>query len=129
MIKRGNTMTINKKSPGFTLVEIMIVVAIIGLLAAIAVPNFIKARDNARKNTCINNLRLISAAKDQYVIDNNKASTIVPIGADLDTYLKGNYTDLACPSNGAYAILAGNVDPTCKTGTTVTDDGSGKHEL
>ena len=58
-------MNIQKNAKGFTLVEIMIVVAIIGLLAAIAVPNFVTARNNARTSTCINNMRLIDAAKEQ----------------------------------------------------------------
>ena len=58
-----------KMKKGFTLVEIMIVVAIIGLLAAIAIPSFMKARTSSQKNACINNLRQIESAKDQYSIE------------------------------------------------------------
>src|SRR3990167_7626495 len=96
--KRGAPhMKIRKNTAGFTLVEIMIVVAIIGLLAAIAVPNFAQARTNARRGTCINNMRLIDASKEQYALENNKDSTVTPVAADVTPYLKGNAMP-TCPS-------------------------------
>ena len=65
---------INKRRGGFTLVEIMIVVAIIALLAAIAVPGFLRARKRSQASRILNDLRLIDAAVDQYAIENNKTS-------------------------------------------------------
>ena len=79
---------LNKKRGGFTLVEIMIVVAIIALLAAIAVPGFLRARKRSQASRIINDLRLIDAAVDQYAIENNKQTgTSVPVAA-WTAYLK-----------------------------------------
>ncbi|MGZ8899548.1 MAG: type IV pilin protein [Limisphaerales bacterium] len=101
----------NRKS-GFTLVEIMIVVAIIGLLAAIAIPNFVKARTTAQKNACINNLRQIDGAKEQQALE-NKLKTGDAVGADLNTYIKGDVIP-ACPAdNTAYTVGAIGTNPSC----------------
>jgi prepilin-type N-terminal cleavage/methylation domain-containing protein len=78
---------LNNRRAGFTLVEIMIVVAIIALLAAIAVPGFLRARKRSQATTLLNNLRLIDAAKDQYAIEFNK-TTVSPSGFDIKAYLK-----------------------------------------
>jgi len=79
---------LNKRRGGFTLVEIMIVVAIIALLAAIAVPGFLRARKRSQASRVINDLRLIDSAVDQYAIENNKASGFTVTPADWTKYLK-----------------------------------------
>ena len=78
----------NKKRGGFTLVEIMIVVAIIALLAAIAVPGFLRARKRSQASRVVNDLRLIDAAVDQYAIENNKTTGAPVNTADWIVYLK-----------------------------------------
>jgi prepilin-type N-terminal cleavage/methylation domain-containing protein len=107
---------VSRKS-GFTLVEIMIVVAIIGLLAAIAIPNFVRARTTSQMNACINNLRLIDSAKQQWALEQRQNSTSTPAGADLQPYLgHGSAGELpACPADpsqswaSSYATALGNV--------------------
>ena len=107
-------------SAGFTLTEIMIVVAIIGLLAAVAVPNFMRARVAARTNACVNNLRLIQAAKDQYSIENNEADTLTPSASDVSPYFRA--TPLMSnglpkePQSGNYTLGAIDTAPTCDVG-------------
>ena len=79
---------LQRKQAGFTLVEIMIVVAIIGLLAAIAVPSFIRARTRSQATTVLNEARMLDAALDQYALENNKTSSATAAFADLTPYLK-----------------------------------------
>ena len=105
---------------GFTLVEIMIVVAIIGLLAAIAIPNFVKARTTAQTNACINNLRQIDAAVQQWALENNKSAVAVVIDTDIQPYLGrgagaliNTATGIKCPGAGTYAITTVAAKPTC----------------
>jgi len=109
-------MKINtSRKAGFTLVEIMIVVAIIGLLAAIAIPNFVKARNTSQTNACINNLRQLDAATQQWALETGAADTTAP-SADATTgvpsYIKGGMP--ACPASGAYTLGATVIaSPTC----------------
>ena len=79
---------LNKRRGGFTLVEIMIVVAIIALLAAIAVPGFLRARKRSQASRIINDLRLIDSAVDQYAIETNKKSGDPVAITDWTNYLK-----------------------------------------
>src|SRR5204862_6984897 len=88
--RKANSMVnkLNKRRGGSTLVEIMIVVAIIALLAAIAVPGFLRARKRSQASRIINDLRLIDSAVDQYAIENNKSSGQVVGVSDWTNYLK-----------------------------------------
>ena len=79
---------LNKNRGGFTLVEIMIVVAIIALLAAIAVPNFLRARKRSQATRCLEDLRILDSADDQYAIENNKSTGDTIAWADIQNYLK-----------------------------------------
>ncbi len=100
------------KKAGFTLVEIMIVVAIIGLLAAIAIPSFVRARQTSQKNACINNLRQIDGGKDQWAIENKQATGTSPDSTDVGAYLK-KWPE--CPAGGSYTISPVGTDPECTT--------------
>ena len=79
---------LNRKHAGFTLVEIMIVVAIIALLAAIAVPGFLRARKRSQASKILNDLRMIDAAVDQYAIESNRTTGFVVAVVDWTNYVK-----------------------------------------
>src|ERR1035441_7644813 len=104
-------MKTNKTSrkAGFTLVEIMIVVAIIGLLAAIAIPNFIKARATSQQNACINNLKQISGAIDEWALETGQSSgQAVASVSTVSAYIKMNSANSVpgCPAGGIYTTTS-----------------------
>ena len=96
---------------GFTLVEIMIVVAIIGLLAAIATPSFVKARETARRTGCISNLRQIDGAKESWALETRKSPGTAVDESAINSYIKGGAPN--CPSGGTYTYGNIDVNPSC----------------
>ena len=88
----------------FTLVEIMIVVAIIGLLAAVAIPNLVKARKDAQKAACINNLKTIQGAKEVWALEMKKTDADTPTDGDLFGVDKNIREKPSCPAGGTYTL-------------------------
>jgi prepilin-type N-terminal cleavage/methylation domain-containing protein len=110
---------------GFTLVEILIVVAIIGLLAAIAIPNFVKARASSQASACINNMRQIDSAAQEFAIEKGKTvGAVINFPSDLTPYIKLNSSSAIppCPAGGSYTVAAVGGIPSvvCSLGNSVT---------
>ena len=105
---------------GFTLVEIMIVTAIIALLAMIAIPNFVKARAASQANSCMNNLRQLDSAASQFALEQHKTTgDAINFPNDLTPYIKMNSGGSlpACPAGGTYDCPAVGTNATCTYST------------
>ena len=100
------------RAKGFTLVEIMIVVAVIGIMASIALPNFAKARTTAQQKACIKNLTVLDQTKQQWGFENKQQSTATPTVAQIQAYF-GQARMPVCPSRGTYTLRRLDRNPTC----------------
>jgi len=124
-----------RRSRGFTLVEIMIVVAIIGLLATIAIPNFVRARLKAQQSACINNLRQIDGAKQQWALESKSGQNAVPVLANVQPYLgRGTLgTAPTCPADSSksfetsYTLNDLSTAPACLILPGSPGDATGHH--
>ena len=107
----GNGLAIGGLVTGY--LGIAWAIVFIPMMLAIAIPNFVKARDTAQMNMCINNLRQIDGAKQQWALQNKKTATDVPTAADLNAFLPAGFESLVCPKMGTYTINALGQSPTC----------------
>jgi prepilin-type N-terminal cleavage/methylation domain-containing protein len=115
----GKRTTLYREEKAFTLIEVMIVVIIIGILLAIAVPNFVYTRETTRKKACMENLWKLQFAKEYYMMDSNLPGNS-PASTFTDAVLYGSsgssgylQTKPSCPGGGNYSINDGDVLPTC----------------
>ena len=102
-----------KMQQGFTLVEIMIVVAIIGLLAAIAIPSFMKARTQSQQNACVNNLRQVEAGKEQWALATKQAQGVAADTTAVMAYIKNPTAATNCPAGGTVTFGVVGTNSTC----------------
>ncbi len=110
---KGPHSTFSIRRGGFTLIEIMIVIAILAMIIAIAVPNFLKSRTHARMQVCIENLSQIESAKQLWGLEAGKQDGEVPVESDLvgpSLYIK---TMPQCPAGGAYSFNGIGANATC----------------
>jgi len=98
----------------------VVMIAVMGLLAAIAIPSFVKARQTSQTAACINNMRMIDAAKEQTAMAQQYEDGAEVTAQEISMYLKYGYSGVACPLGGTYTINPVGTDPACSTHGTLT---------
>jgi hypothetical protein len=106
----GNGLAIGGLVTGYLSIAM---IPLIAMLTAIAIPNFVKARNVAMSNMCINNLRQIDGAKQMWALEKKKDESQTPTGEDLTPYLKRDFNTFICPAGGTYSINPVGQKPTC----------------
>ena len=107
-------MGVARRRGGFTLIEVMIVIMVIAILIEIAVPEFLKSRTTSQRNTCINNLKQIDAAKEEWAMDTGAPNGAAVVMKDIaSVYIRGPVTGPTCPANGTYTLNPVGTDPVC----------------
>jgi hypothetical protein len=109
-VLQGNGLAIGGLVTGYLSIAL---IPLLGMLAAIAIPNFVKARNTAMTNMCINNLRRIDGAKQTWALENKKDDSQTLTSQVLDKYLQGGINTLVCPAGGRYSINPVGQKPTC----------------
>jgi len=109
-VLQGNGLAIGGLVTGYLSIAL---IPLIGMLAAIAIPNFVNARNAAMMNICVNNLRQIDGAKLTWALENKKDDSQVPTAQDLEKYLRSGFNTLVCPARGAYSINPVGQKPSC----------------
>ena len=106
----GNGLALGGLITGYLSIAL---IPVIGLLAAIAIPNFVKARTTAQMNVCISNLRQIDGAKQIWAVEQKKETADTPTAQDVDPYIPGGLSALKCPAGGVYTIHPVGEKPPC----------------
>ncbi len=125
----GKPVTVQEKKTGLwwgvgcliAAVALPIIVASVGLVAAIAIPSFVRARETSQMNACINNLRILEAAKEQAALNDG-----IPAGAPipesrLDSFLRGGFAAMHCPAGGTYSVNPAGKEPQCSVHGSVSN--------
>jgi competence protein ComGC len=133
----GNAINVPEKKTGLwwgigclvAALAIPVIVAVIGLLAAIAIPSFVKARDTSQLHACINNMRMLDAAKEQAALQHNYKAGNTVSEVEISQFLKSGFAGLHCPKGGHYTINPVGLPPECSVHGRLSEAIEGRRRL